>query len=245
MERISRFRRAGYGGAVADALASLEVYDTILSTKFRPLRPDMILAGRALTVKVHTDPQVNGIPSTILPHAKEEMAEKLARYEQEGGHPQKRLMTTITQHSPGCILCYDCGGDLQAGHFGEMSSQLARAHGAYGLLIAGNCRDTRYVMQMENWPVFCLGTAPNAHGGWSIIEIQTPIYLPGHLTHYVRVNPGDFIYGDMDGVIVIPRHLVDETLLRVEAIFERENAERTALAAGMDIDEVYRTYGIL
>jgi 4-hydroxy-4-methyl-2-oxoglutarate aldolase len=98
---------------------------------------------------------------------------------------------------------------------------------------------------MADFPLFCFGTTPNAFGGWIITEVNEPIYLPGHLTHYVRVMPGDFIFGDNDGVQLIPKHLVDEVLLRVEATFEKENAEREALAQGMPIDEVYRVFGVL
>jgi regulator of RNase E activity RraA len=65
------------------------------------------------------------------------------------------------------------------------------------------------------------------------------------MTHYVRVNPGDFIFGDNDGVQLIPADLVDEVLLRVEAIFEHENNERELIAGGMPIDEVYRQFGVL
>jgi regulator of RNase E activity RraA len=61
----------------------------------------------------------------------------------------------------------------------------------------------------------------------------------------VRVAPGDFIFGDNDGVQLIPKDLVDEVLLRVEQIFEKENEERQQLAAGMPIDEVYRVFGVL
>jgi regulator of RNase E activity RraA len=61
----------------------------------------------------------------------------------------------------------------------------------------------------------------------------------------VPVNPGDYIFGDNDGVQLIPRHLVDEVLLRVEETFERENKEREQLASGMPIDEVYEVFGVL
>ena len=57
--------------------------------------------------------------------------------------------------------------------------------------------------------------------------------------------PGDFIFGDNDGVQLIPAPLVDEVLLRVEETFAKENEEREALAAGMPIDEVYRVFGVL
>jgi regulator of RNase E activity RraA len=98
---------------------------------------------------------------------------------------------------------------------------------------------------MPDFPMFTFGTTPNAFGGWIITEVNKPIFLPGHLTHYVKVMPGDFIFGDNDGVQCIPKDLVDEVLLRVEATFEKENEERKALAAGMPIDEVYKKYGVL
>lgn len=237
LERIARFRIAGYGGSVSDALWSLGVKDTVFSSRFVALRQGMQLVGRALPIKLHSQVDVSNLPG-----AQEEFEKK---WEAEGGHPQKRMMRAVADAEPGVVLCFDCGGDMQPAHFGEMSCQLAYAHGCRGMLLAGNCRDTQYVLKMPDFPLYSFGTRPNAFGGWLISEVNKPIYLPGHLTHYVRVDPGDFIFGDNDGVQLIPRELVDEVLLRVEATFEKENAEREALAAGMSIDEVYRVYGVL
>jgi 4-hydroxy-4-methyl-2-oxoglutarate aldolase len=237
LERIERFRRAGYGGSVSDALAGLGVRDTVFSSEFRPLRQGMQLVGRALPIKLHSQVNVSNLPGL-----REEME---ARWEAEGGHPQKRMMRAVADAEPGVVLCFDCGGDMQPAHFGEMSCQLAYAHGCRGMLLAGNCRDTQYVLKMPDFPLYSFGTRPNAFGGWMITEVNRPIYLPGHLTHYVPVMPGDFIFGDNDGVQLIPKDLVDEVLLRVEATFEHENKEREALANGMPIDEVYRVYGVL
>ena len=237
LERIERFRRAGYGGSVSDSLHSLGVDDTVLTDRFRPLRQGMQLVGRALPIKLHSQVDLSDWP--------EEKAAREKRWEAEGGHPQKRMMRAVADSAPGSVLCFDCGGDMQPAHFGEMSCQLAYAHGCRGMLLAGNCRDTQYVLKMPDFPMFSFGTRPNAFGGWIIIEVNTPIYLPGHLTHYVRVAPGDYVFGDNDGVQIIPHAVVDEVLLRVEAIFEKENAEREQLAAGMPIDEVYRVFGVL
>jgi regulator of RNase E activity RraA len=237
LERIERFRRAGYGGSVSDALYSLGVRDTVFSDRFKPLRQGMQLVGRALPIKLHSE-----VDYELTPGLKEEMEKK---WEAEGGHPQKRMMRAVAEAEPGVVLCFDCGGDTQPAHFGEMSCQLAYAHGCRGMLLAGNCRDTQYVLKMPDFPLFSFGTRPNAFGGWIITEVNKPIYLPGHLTYYVRVMPGDFVFGDNDGAQLIPKDLVDEVLLRVEATFEKENEERKALAAGMPIDEVYRVYGVL
>jgi regulator of RNase E activity RraA len=236
LERIERFRRAGYGGCVSDALNALGVRDTVFSDRFKPLRQGMQLVGRALPIKLH---------SLIEPRTPEHQKTLEERWEAEGGHPQKRMMRAVADSEDGTILCFDCGGDMQPAQFGEMSCQVAYAHGCRGMLLAGNCRDTQYVLKMEDFPMFSFGTRPNAFGGWVVTEVNMPVYLPGHLTHYVRVNPGDFIFGDNDGVQLIPKDLVDEVLLRVEATFEFENKERELLAAGMSVDEVYRQFGVL
>lgn len=236
LERIARFRRAGYGGCVSDALNALGVRDTVFSDRFRPLRQGMQLVGRALPIKLH---------SLVEPRAPEHQKELEARWEVEGGHPQKRMMKTVEAMEDGTVLCFDCGGDMQPAHFGEMSCQVAYAHGCRGMLLAGNCRDTQYVLKMEDFPIFTFGTRPNAFGGWIVTDFNVPIYLPGHITHYVRVMAGDFIFADNDGAQLIPKALVDEVLLRVEEIFKKENHERELLAAGMPIDEVYRRFGVL
>ena len=237
LERIERFRRAGYGGSVSDAMNGLGVRDTVFADRFKPLRQGMQLVGRALPIKLHSE-----VERQLTPEEKET---REAKWEAEGGHPQKRMMRTVEELEDGTVLCFDCGGDMQPAHFGEMSCQLAYAHGCRGMLLAGNCRDTQYVLKMPDFPMYSFGTRPNAFGGWVITEVNQPIYLPGHLTHYVKVTPGDFIFGDNDGVQLIPGSIVDEVLLRVEATFEKENKEREALAAGMAIDEVYRVFGVL
>jgi regulator of RNase E activity RraA len=237
LERIARFRAAGYGGSISDALNSLGVRDTVFSSQFKPLRQGMQLVGRALPIKLHSQVETARTP--------EEQQALNKKWEAEGGHPQKRMMAAIDSLEAGTVLCFDCGGDMQPAHFGEMSCQLAYAHGCRGMLLAGNCRDTQYILKMPDFPIFSFGTRPNAFGGWIITEVNQPIYLPGHLTHYVRVMPGDFIFGDNDGVQLIPKEMVDEVLLRVEATFAKENIEREQLAAGMSIDEVYRIFGVL
>jgi len=237
LERIERFRIAGYGGAVSDALYSLGVKNSVFSDRFKPLRQGMQLVGRAITVKLHSQAGMDDDPEVRAALEK--------KWEAEGGHPQKRMMRTVATEAPGSILCFDCGGDLQPAHFGEMSCQTAYAHGCRGMLLAGNCRDTQYVLKMPDFPMFSFGTRPNAFGGWRVTDVNEPIFLPGHLTHYVRVNPGDFIFGDNDGVQLIPKDFVDEVLLQVEATYAKENEEREQLASGMPIDEVYRVFGVL
>jgi len=109
LERIARFRRAGYGGSVSDSMSSLGVRNTVLSDRFKPLRQGMQLVGRALPIKLH---------SLVEDRSPEWQKEMEARWEAEGGHPQKRMMREVATQPPGSILCFDCGGDMQPAHFG-------------------------------------------------------------------------------------------------------------------------------
>ncbi len=217
---------------MSDALAGLGVRDTVFSADFRPLRQGMQLVGRALPVKLHSV-------------VESDIGRVTKKWEAEGGHPQKQMMRLIEQMEDGTVLCFDCGGDMQPAQFGEMSCQLAYVHGCRGMLLAGNCRDTQYVLKMDDFPIFSFGTRPNAFGGWIITDINQPIHLPGHLSHYVKVMPGDFIFADNDGAQLIPKDHVDDVLRSVEETFAKENKEREQIAAGMPIDEVYRQFGVL
>ena len=236
LERIERFKEAGYGGSVADALYNVGLRRFVFDQDFFAVSEGETLAGRALPVKLHTYPKTDEV---------EEYLERKWEEENDGVHPQKLMMREVKNQPDGSILCFDTGGDMQPAHFGEMSCTLAQEHGARGMLCAGNVRDTRYIRQLEDFTVYTQGTVPNWHGGWEIIEVNQPVQMPGHLSHNVVVRPGDFIFGDFDGVQVIPREVVDEVLLQVEEIYEEENEERRKIEAGMPIDEVYEEYGVL
>jgi regulator of RNase E activity RraA len=109
----------------------------------------------------------------------------------------------------------------------------------------GNTRDTRYIYNLENFSYFTRGTTPNAYGGWRVIEVNVPVYVRGHIRHFVAVNPGDFVFGDDDGLQIIPEPYVDEVLLKGEEIFAFEEKEREAIRKELTLDQVYEMYGEL
>ena len=229
MERVQRYRRF-YGGLVFDKLWSLGIKETMLSPDIRPLHQGMVLAGHALTVKMHS-------------YAEEEEVIRARGDRGWGGGPrQKEVMQAIM---PGCVLCIDTGPNSLVAVWGEMSSYLAQSLGAVGAVVAGNVRDTRILIRMEGFPVFSMGAVANAKAGWIVDEVNAPIYMPGHLKHSVKVFPGDFFFGDSDGVQVIPRDVVDEAMLRCEELLESETEERKRIRKGMSLDDVYRIYGNL
>ena len=232
-ERVERYKKL-YGGCLNDALWLTGIVDTILDHGIKPLNHGDIIAGRCITVKWHS----------VAPEIHMTEEEKDARYLkwQKEGSPQKRMMKSII---PGAVLVFDTGGDMQAAQFGEMSCTLAKSRGCVGVINSGMTRDTRYILKIENFPYYARGTTPNAYGGYRVIDVNIPVHIRGHLTHYVVVNQGDFVFGDNDGLQVIPKDYVDEVLIRAEEILDFENEERRLIREGMPIDQVYDMYGDL
>lgn len=233
LERIERFKKL-YGGVVADALFLCGVVDTVLSHTLKPLDAHSVIAGRCLPVKWHS----------LAPEVHLTAAEFNARQEKwdKEGSPQKKMHEATF---PGCVFVFDTGGDTQSAVFGEMSCNLAKSRGCVGVINSGMTRDTRYVRRIEDFPYFTLGSTPNAYGGWRVIDVNVPIYIPGHLKHYVMVCPGDFVFGDDDGLQIIPKDVVDEVLLKAEEIFAFEENEREQIRKGMPLDQVYKEFGDL
>jgi regulator of RNase E activity RraA len=72
------------------------------------------------------------------------------------------------------------------------------------------------------------------------LDYQVPVRLSGHLTRWVTIDPGDFLFGDADGIVVIPRALTVEVLEAAEKVQEIEEQQRARLRAGESRAEVYR-----
>lgn len=233
LERVDRYKLL-YGGCLSDALWLTGIVNTILDHSIKPLREHDVIAGRCLPVKWHSL-----APESNLSGKKKEDHEKKWQIE---GSPQKIMHSSVF---PGCVLIFDTGNDTQAAQFGEMSCNLAQSRGCVGVVNSGTTRDVKYILKLKNFPYFSKGTTPNAYGGWRIIDVNVPIHIKGHLTYYVVVNPGDFIFGDDDGLQIIPKDYVDEVLLKAEEILEFEEKERKLIRDGMPIDEVYNTFGDL
>lgn len=229
IERVQRYKKF-YGGLVFDKLFALGIRENMLSPQIRPLRNDMIVAGYALTVKMHSHAEPE---STIVERGDNPW----------GGGPRQRLVMEAIR--PGSVICIDTGPNSFCAQWGEMSCNLAKTLGGTGVVCAGNVRDTRVILGMEDFGVFTMGSVPNARTGWIVNEINTPIFLPGHLKHSLKIFPGDFIFGDSDGVQVIPADAVDEVMLRCEELLDRETEERKQIRGGMSLGEIYKNYGNL
>jgi len=113
----------------------------------------------------------------------------------------------------------------------------AKHRGCQGAVIDGGIRDTWSLAKLD-FPIFYEFRSPaDALGRFNIVEFQTEIVISG-----VKVRPGDYILGDSDGVVVIPKHLVIEILEEAESVARTEDEIRQRVNDGEPIAKLYVEY---
>ena len=136
------------------------------------------------------------------------------------------------------ICVWDTSGDEESAQWGEIMTMAARARGCRGAVVDGGVRDTNCVLKQE-FPVFCRYRTSNGMlGRFRMIGWQQPVSIGG-----VLIRPGDVIFGDIDGVIVIPRQLAMEVLEQAEAIRDKEAAIKEMVQSGMAPTKVVENGG--
>lgn len=139
----------------------------------------------------------------------------------------------------------DCSFDTQVAHYGEMNATVGASCGVIGAIIDGGSRDTQFLIDRD-FPIFARYLSPvEALMRWTYYDWQIPIGLRGALNSIVPVSPGDFMVGDLDGVIVVPREHVVSVLLETEELIEHENVVREEFATGDDPVETYKRHALL
>ena len=117
-------------------------------------------------------------------------------------NPQRKGIETAP---PGSVLVQDCRGDKTAASCGSILTTRLKVRGVAGMVSDGPVRDSGVIAAL-GFPVFCAGaSAPTNLIKHHPIDLNIPIGCGG-----VAVYPGDVIVGDVDGVVVIPRHLAEE-----------------------------------
>jgi regulator of RNase E activity RraA len=124
--------------------------------------------------------------------------------------------------------------------WGELLTTAAMARGAVGCVTDGLVRDVRHI-RAAKFPMFHGGIGPlDSKGRCRMIEMDRPVDCAG-----VRVSTGDTVFGDVDGVVVIPRAIANEVFARSVDKVSRENRTRDDLRAGLLLSEVFEKYGVL
>ena len=203
-ELCERYRRL-YMPAVCDALFELGMEEKVLPTWLRPLHAEQRIVGEAFTVEGHDIARVGWDDGIVRMRSYLEVFERLT--------PDSLLVSTTP------------GGKV--GHFGELTANAARAHGCVGAILDGNLRDIEGLRTI-GFQVFYRDLSPlNGIGRWEMIASQQPVSIGG-----VVVSPGDIVFGEFDGILIIPRPVVVEVLEKAEEIVGAEGRVRKEVQGG-------------
>ena len=154
-------------------------------------------------------------------------------------HPFGKLTAALDQLEPGEIYVAG-GGAMRCAYWGEILTATAKKRGAAGAVIDGFYRDTQKVME-QNWPVFSRGRyAQDSSVRTQVVNYRCDIEIGG-----VWITPGDLIFGDMDGVLVIPKKIVEEVVVKALKKARGEKIVRNAIENGMSSTEAFLKYKIL
>ena len=212
-----------YTAVIGDIMDKMGYTHQFLPPRIRPLRDDMFIAGRAMTV-LEADVLDNLTDAGNNPLLKRSfglMLEALDDLREDEG--------------------YICSGSSPAyALWGELMSARAMQCKAAGAVVNGYSRDTKGILELD---FACFSYGPYAQDQaprGKVIDYRVPIDMEG-----VRINNGDMIIGDIDGVCVVPREIEEEVF---ERALEKARGERVVLKKikeGMKAREAFDKYGIM
>jgi len=206
-----------YAAVLSDALDAVGVTTQAMPSTIRPLDEDLILCGRART----------GIYMETA-HVDPDV------------NPYELEIKLIDDLKPDEVAILACGGSGRIAPWGSLLSTAAVGRKAAGCITDGFVRDIKTIREMK-LPVFHAGIAPlDSKGRGQIAAIDVPVICAG-----VRVCTGDLVFGDADGVVVIPRAVEEQVLTLAFDKIKGEKRTLDDLRAGEKLGDVFAKYGIL
>jgi len=200
---------------VADVLDTLGLRDQGLAPEFAP----------------YTAGKMGGFAYTILG--------KMQRY---GGTGDPRKMQAVDGVGKGEITVW-AGAGRGVCFFGELIALGMQRRGCAGALVDGGIRDIEWIKK-QGFPVYARYRTPvQSIGRWRVGAWQVPVEMPGATSRRVRVNPGDFVLADADGVIVVPARAAERVLEEAERLTVKEIRIRRDLDRGASLEQVLKRYG--
>ena len=216
-ERFAWIREHLYVPAVCDVLDALGARDRAMHQRLRPLDPaHCVFVGRARTLRwMDTDYVVTDDPYGL----------EIAAMDALG---------------PGDVVVHSTDAAGTNAPWGELMTTVARRNGATGCVCDSMVRDCRKIMAMA-FPVFCAGIRPlDSMGRGRVMAYDVPVRCGD-----VLVQPGELVFADFDGVVVVPRALEDEALALASEKVTAENDSRRDLLRGDSLRAVFDRYGVL
>ena len=202
-----------YTGVVHDVMRGMGLRDFTLPPEMRPLFPERRLAGPAFTIDGKVD-------SNADPH------ETLLQWT---GLLSKAKTGHIWVSQP---------NDRVVAHMGELSAETLRNKGVLGCVTDGFVRDVDFLIEM-GFQTWSRGFTPrDIVGYWLPKAVEVEIKI-GDLV----IAPGDYLLGDRDGILRVPKAIVEDVIGKAEAAISTENKVRTAILEGVDPQEAYLRFG--
>lgn len=204
-----------YSAVIADILDDFGFRDQAFDHGIRPIDPSFKLVGKAFTIL-----------ATDVYEVRED--------------PYAKELEAIDGLTEGGVVVATTNGSSGAALWGELLSTAAVSKGSRGAVIDGFTRDSNGIIEMR-FPTFTRGYSPlDSKGRIEVIAYGVPIRCGG-----VVVRTGDIIFGDRDGVVIIPEGVSRDVLFKATEKVKSESKMKSALQHGMGIMEAYREYGIL
>jgi len=138
------------------------------------------------------------------------------------------------------VLIAAAGGSVRSGIWGELLTTAAKNRGCVGAIIDGAIRDVAKIRDMH-FPVFARETCVyDSLNRQRVVDVDVPIELDG-----VAFHPGDLVFADEDGVVVVPQIVEHEAIRRAWEKVHAENVVRDAIRGGLKAAEAFAKYGVL
>lgn len=154
--------------------------------------------------------------------------------------PYELELQAVDACQPDEVLIAAAGGSLRSGIWGELLTTAAKNRGCIGAIIDGAVRDVVKIQQI-GFALFARGTCLyDSQNRQRVIDLDIPVEIDG-----VAFRPGELIFADADGVVVVPKEVEREVVMRAWQKVHAENITRDAIRAGMKAVEAYKKYGVL
>ncbi len=202
-----------YTGVVHDVMRAMGLRDFTLPPELRPILPDMPLAGPAFTIEGMVDPTADA-HATLL-----------------------AWTGLLSKAKPGHVwVCQP--NDRVVAHMGELSAETLKNKGVRGCIADGGVRDVAFLLKIGFQTFSRFFTPRDIVGYWLPKAVDVEITIGE-----VRIAPGDYMLGDRDGLIRIPRAIAEDVVTQAETAIQTENLVRQAILAGVDPQEAYLRHG--
>lgn len=154
--------------------------------------------------------------------------------------PFKMEMEIIDNLKEGQVLVSQCNTNELSAAWGGLLSNAALGRKARGIVTDGGARDYNEIVEL-NFPTFCKGLTPyDSLGRMDVLDTNINIVCGG-----IRVTPGDLIFADVDGVVVVPQEMAEEVINLAWEKVKGESKVREVLRSGASVAETFEKYGIL